>query len=156
MKKLSTVLFTIAVLFACALPARAATRHMEYETFSIDVPDSWNAEKEERSDGEYVAFGTRDETAMCGVLVMPSSGLSSKEFAERVRESTDGSKLADNGDGLYRFTSEAGGVETRNLLGVLNQSAIVITVAGDDPDLLSVTASIRFKLEFRPYVKRLF
>ncbi|MDR3076770.1 MAG: hypothetical protein LBU26_05670, partial [Synergistaceae bacterium] len=144
MKRILAAMFVMSLFFAS--PALAAARAFENDAVSVSLPDSWKvADENSGGNGQY-SFGNADDTATVIVLVSPISGFTSKEFAEEVASNYEGAKAIDNGDGLYRFTAMVDGVAVRNLAGVFGGQRVLVAIAGSDPDLLSVAASLVIKL----------
>jgi hypothetical protein len=129
---------------------------IENDVLSISLPDSWKTLNENNGSSGTYSYSNADETATVLAMIRPVSGLTSKEFAESVASDYEGAKNEDNGDGLYKFTTVADGNEVRNLVGVIGGNCVLVTIAGSDPDLPSVTASLIIKLQLRPNIKTLF
>jgi hypothetical protein len=157
---LITVLAVVPMINATAGAAGALDKLLnkptEYESFSVELPNGWTAEKDPSPDQESVTFTSKSGFSAVAVTVFPSLAFESRAFAEAVSKEAGGDGVKDNGDGLYRFDIVTDGVTARSLVGMLAGQGVVITVTGDDPDLLSVAASIRIKLDFRPDMTKLF
>jgi hypothetical protein len=157
---LITILAVVPMINATADAAgvldKLLNKTAEYESFSVELPNGWTAEKDPSPGQESVTFTSKSGFAAVSVTVFPSLALESRAFAEAVSKDAGGDRVKDNGDGLYRFDIVTDGVTARTLVGVLEGRGVVITVAGDDPDLPSIAASIKIKLDFRPDVRKLF
>ena len=135
--------------------AAETVTNLEYENFSVALPKNWTADKGD--DGKYVAFSNADASEALVVMVLrPFSGMTSKEFADSVRASTKGYDFKSADEGFYMFKSMDGDIECRSIVGVYDDAAILITVAGSGPELMALAASVRIKIPYRPKTEVLF
>ena len=130
--------------------------HQEYDTFSIDYPEGWAADRKATASYETFTLSNPEETALVSVVVKPTSGMTSQNYAEVTRKNLKGSALRDNGDGMYSFTYDMDGIKCRSLLGVKGEQGFCITVAGQDPNLKAVVASVTFKVKTKLNLDNLF
>ena len=155
MKRIFTALFILSLLIA--VPAFAAVKTIENAVLSISLPDGWKVVDENNAGDGIYSYNNTDDSAAIVVMVKSASGLTSKEFAEKVAAEYKDTKAEDNGDGFYKFIALTDdGTEVRNLLGVIGGNGVMVTVIGADPDMLTVAASLAIKLQIRPDVKTLF
>jgi hypothetical protein len=151
-----TLVFMLCIfLLSGSLPAQAAPAEMKYlfyDHFTMQVPKDWTAEKNKKA----VTIANADKsTTLVIQTIDPFNQASSRDFAESLRSSGNGTELKDNGDGLFSFTTEKDGKTWRSLAGVINSSAVFIFSSGNDPSLEAALKTLQLKVVFIPNVSAL-
>jgi hypothetical protein len=104
-----------------------------------------------------MVFANADGSAAAVILVGNGGKATSEDYVENLRKQYDGSTEAkDNGDGFYTFSYNDDDVVCRVLAGVKEGTMMALIVMGDDPDLITLAASVRVKIQFRPNIHALF
>ena len=151
---ISIAFLTLFLIMYSQFAADAATK-MDYENFSVELPQNWTAEKD--TNGNFISFFSADGSEVLQIFVKrPFNTMSSKEFADSVCARSDGYDFKDNGDGLYSFKYNLHEVECRELVGVYGNTAIAIVTAGKSAELKALAASIGIKILFNPKTESLF
>lgn len=130
----------MALTLAMAFPAFAAVK--DYPTFTVDVPDGWNAME---TAGAATLMAPDNQTAIV-ITLSPTNGISAKDFATAAASQIPGAEVKEEGSN-YTFTMDAGNGMKANytIIPADDQNVFLVVLTGNAPELPAIISSITKK-----------
>ena len=122
----------VALLVVLTAFGVSSAEVMEFDYFTIDVPNGWKVGVDEEN--ATVGFTAPDSSAALTVAVLENEGLSVEEYAEGVQDQLNGSNLQKINDGyMFQFTTE-NGVDAVGIMSGDEDYVMFISVIGKHED----------------------
>lgn len=132
--------FVMALALVLAVAASASASVMEFESISMDVPDGWITQTQ----GPVTAALAPDQARGVTAIVVPAQGQDAKTLAEAGAKAVNGTELRAEGE-AWMFNFDQNGQKGAMLVRVDKDQAMVITLIGDGPDVMSTALSVKLR-----------
>ena len=117
---------------------------MEFEHFSIDVPDGWGIERDDQN--STITFVAPDESAGLSVAVFNSNGQPLEKISEMLMTRLNGENLQKSSD-AYTFQFKNEGFDCYGIVGGDENQVLFISIIGEHDDIMKMINSMEGKTE---------
>ena len=138
-RKLCTVAIAALLVVLMLFGASSEARVMEFDYFSIDVPEGWTVTEDKEN--STIGFIAPDESAALTVAVYENEGMSIEEYAEAIRNELNGNNLQELDDG-YLFLFNANGVDAIGIVSGNDDLVVFVTAIGEHDDFDAIVNSM--------------
>lgn len=133
--------FVCSICLVVAMAVNGAAGVMEFSKLRIEVPEGWTAKEEDKA----LSLFAPGNAAAVSVVWDDAEGFTAKDLARAMSAQLKGTTPVPD-EGGYSFTfKNKSGVESKSFLFVGGKEYVVLTVAGEHPQLGGVLQSFRSK-----------
>ena len=133
---------TLVALALCLAASSAFAEVKSFPKFKIDVPAGWTSLQE----GPTVILVANDKSASISITIADTNGVSAKDLAAAFAKELKGNEPKfDAETDAYEFKFTSGGVENQATLTVEGKEYLLLTIAGENPQVYDILDTLEDK-----------